>query len=473
MQLKTCAKYLVRLKLLAYLLFGSCVYADNITVNPGIKYQTMSGWEVTAFAMEDNPAFDNFKDQLFDMLVNDAGFNRVQLPVRSGVENNTDYWSQYQNGSIAYATWRANRYSTSNDNNDPATINRAGFKFSELDNIVDKVILPIKQRVEANNEKLHINLTYVAFTAQNTQGGGYHHDDPAEYAEFILASFLHLQQKYGWTPDAVEVSLEPDNVDQWDGALLGRAMVAAATRLQAAGFRPGFIAPSNTSMAAAITYFDNMIAVPGALQYLTEFAYHRYAGVSITNLQAIANRAVQHDLQTSMLEWWDSKNSHHVLHEDLKTGLNSAWQQGGVVAPCCSPTAAYWVNLDNPARPVITIGNVTKFTRQYYKYVRAGAVRTGVTSDNSDSDPLAFINADGKYVVVIKTQSGRSLTVGGLPAGVYGIKYTTQNAYDVDHAYQTLAPGESLDTSIPSSGVITVYAVDDIPPGPPRNLKVN
>ena len=65
-----------------------------------------------------------------------------------------------------------------------------------------------------------------------------------------------------------------------------------------------------------------MIAVPGALEHLTMFSYHRYAS-DLGVLQQIADRAVLHGLDTGMLEWWFGNATYEVLHEDLTIGRNS------------------------------------------------------------------------------------------------------------------------------------------------------
>jgi hypothetical protein len=199
---------------------GDCILAkfapaNTITVDPRITYQTITGWEAVAFALEpDNPAFANFKDELFDLVVNDLGINRVRLEIRSGVESDNDNWSDYQAGTIDYPTWRSRRYATVNDNGDPCDIDWSGFHFSEMDHAIDNIVLPLKDLLQAEGEKLCVNVNYVAFTGQITGGGIYIHNDPAEYAEFVLATYQHLQQKYGWVPDLWEVILEPDNVSQ-------------------------------------------------------------------------------------------------------------------------------------------------------------------------------------------------------------------------------------------------------------------
>jgi hypothetical protein len=114
--------------------------ARTITLDPGRTYQTISGWEAVAFALEStDPAFPNFKDTLFDQAVNDLGVNHVRLEVRSGVENTDDNWTAYQAGAIDYQTWRSRRYATVNDNADPQTLNSSGYHFSEMDNAIDRI----------------------------------------------------------------------------------------------------------------------------------------------------------------------------------------------------------------------------------------------------------------------------------------------------------------------------------------------
>ena len=209
--------------------------------------------------------------------------------------------------------------------------------------------------------------------------------------------------------------------------------------------------PSNTNMANAITYFDDMIEVPGVLPYLEEFAYHRYGGVSTANLAAIAVRARQHGLNTSMLEWWTDGNTYRTLHEDLKLGDNAAWQQAAV-------SGFFDIDDANPNDPSFAINDKTKFTRQYFKFVRPGAARIDATSQAEALDPLAFINEDGGYVVVVKCDDDRAFSIEGLPAGTYGIKCTTAQQYDVDLPDQNIEMGQAVSTAIPAVGVLTVYA---------------
>ena len=426
-----------------------------LTVDPSTTYQTMTGWEATAWALNDSPAFANFIDPLSDLAVDDLGLNRVRLEIRAGVENQTDFWTQWKQGVIPYQTWRESRYSTVNDNADPNTIDPAGFQFSEMDWAVDNIVLPLKQRVEANGERLWINVCYVAFTGQIVPPLTYGHDDPDEYAEFVEAAYEHLEQKYGWVPDSWEVILEPDNVAEWNGTLIGQAIVAAAARLQARGWTPRFVAPSNTNMSNAITYFDDLAAVPGAVGHVKELSYHRYGGVSDPNLATIQQRAAANGIETAHLEWIGA--TYHELHKDLTLAWNSSWSQYVFAGGLPDNGGTYFLIDDtDPLNPVISYGSRTRYLRQYFRYVREGAVRVGATSGGG-FEPVAFVGADGRHVVVVKAAAGGSFHVTGLAAGTYGVQFTTPGDFAKDAPDETLIPGQILTTAIPDAGVLTIH----------------
>jgi len=177
-----------------------------------------------------------------------------------------------------------------------------------------------------------------------------------------------------------------------------------------------------------------------------------------------------------MLEWWSNGNGYRTLHEDLKIGNNSAWQQGVLAGALNSKMALYKIDDSDPDHPHIFLNEKTKFTRQYYRFVRPGAVRIKSVSQDNAFDSLAFINDNGGYVVVVKCDSGGDFSIGGLVVGTYGIKYTTASQFDVDLPDQTIHFGQPIVTGIPEVGVLTVYTKpmlpDDEAPTAPTQLAV-
>lgn len=428
----------------------------RLVVDAKTTYQTMSGWEATAQAAQvDSKAFLAYRDQLFDLAVDDLGINRLRLEIRSGAENSSDHWTDFQAGRISSATFRGLRYATVNDNTDPFSLDERGFWFSEFDDTIEKVVLPIRQRLAERGRQLFINVNYVAFTSQIPADLGYHHKSAEEYAEFVQATYRHLISKYGFAPDSWEIQLEPDNKTNWEPAFMRQAIVAAGNRLEAMGVTPRLVAPSTTNMASAIDYGD-AIAKGGKPKYWSALSYHRYSGVSDGTLRTIASRATQWGVETAMLEHIGS--GYEDLHDDLKTGLNSAWQQFTLayIGSNDNGDAYYRIDDSNPLAPRITMGARTAFLRQYFKYVRAGATRIGSNTSDGAFDPLAFVNTDGTYVVVVKATKGGPFTIQGLPAGAYLATYATDRDRGVVIGDFLVSADGALSTTIPDRGVLTI-----------------
>jgi hypothetical protein len=199
-----------------------------------------------------------------------------------------------------------------------------------------------------------------------------------------------------------------------------------------------------------------MLRVPGVLPLLAEFSYHRYQGVSSASLAAIAERGARHGVATAMLEHIGS--DYRALHNDLKDGANSAWQQFALAFPEDDNGAQYYpIDARDTSQPAVTLGARTRLLRHYFRYIRAGAVRIEASSSAAALDPVAFVNANGSFVVVIKADTAGTFTVQGLPAATYGIRYTSGTQHDVDAGDVTLGPGQAVTSSIPGPGVVTIY----------------
>ena len=166
-------------------------------------------------------------------------------------------------------------------------------------------------------------------------------------------------------------------------------------------------------------------------------------------------------MRTAMLEHGGSGYDH--LHEDLTLANVSAWQQFGL-AFCGNATGdnggVYFLVTGAKVgenSPVVLTGRMTKFLRQYFRYVQLRAVRVGATTADARFAPVAFRNANGKFTVVVNATAAGSFTVGGLPAGTYGIDYTTAADYMRPLANVTITGSQAITTSIPAVGVLTIY----------------
>jgi hypothetical protein len=280
------------------------------------------------------------------------------------------------------------------------------------------------------------------------------------YAEQVLETYNHIKDKYGFYPDAWEIALEPGVVSPgWGAQQIDDALLRIDQLLRGNGIPdPYLIAPSSPcGPEKALNAFSEMLkANNGELPNgLDEFAYHRYCVTNNQELEQIGAFNTQYGINTAMLEHGGA--DYKELHADLALANVSAWQQFAL-AYCTKDDGYQYFPIQGDT---FSLGERTKFLRQYFKFIHQGAVRIQSSSDTPDFDPLAFINPTDSYVVVVKANQRGSVVIEGLPAATYGIKYTTVRKFDVDLPDVILPAGQDLTADIPEEGVITIYARSD------------
>lgn len=510
---------------------GSAPVSRVVTLDPTQTSQRIRDWSFADGLPWETPAdftrLTGLMPQVIQRTV-DAGINRIRLEMRSGFENDDDYFDQYicslgnpphvncntVQGRIDGEAFGAVRYRNLNDNGNPNQADLSRFHFGELDFKVELLINPLREAWRSAGSKLYVNLAFVDFIAQTNSDFQYF-DRPDEYAEVVVETFRHLQTKYGWVPDGFQIMVEPDgtfwwdpvagdfrtgcnydwrpeecgdNVNQpqtnknWDPADLADVLVAAGDRLAAAGFRPDFIGPSTTLMHDVTPYVRAMVRHnPRVTQYLSEISYHRY-GRSRAAEQLLrddilpmrdffnAQGGMQADL--SMLEWWVSPDVNRYpgvyddatgayynyvdLHQDLREGDNSSWQVGGAIVWTTEAARGANLGLIAPSGNIIDVENAF-MTGQYTRNIRRGAVRIRATSNQGQDDPLAFVNRDGRRVVIVKGEYGSEVAIAGLPAGRYVIDYGARDGRRVSLPAQTISNGDYVVVrNIPGNAVLAV-----------------
>jgi outer membrane biosynthesis protein TonB len=406
--------------------FSTTPTSAVIDINQGVSYQTIKGWEAVAEAcLDDCPNFNSYKNALMDSAV-EMGLNRVRLEMFTGSTCSNDW-------------------------------NIAG-----IDKKIDNIVNPLKQKLSAKGEKLWLNLILV-----DNDGcyGGNGRQSLDHYAQKSVIVWQHLKTKYNIIPDSQEIALEPGVVsDYWSGQDVGTSVNKLHTALVNAGFaNPYIIAPSAVSGSSFNQLYDQMKLVsPNPLTKVSELSYHRYGTVLPSQ---ILSRASEYNIPVSMLE--HGGGDYNELHTDLKELSAVAWEQYVLAYfPSPSYTDYQYFNINGQNSTTFEISPKAKFLRQYFKHIRHNAVRIGATSKNSNFDPIAFRNVDGKKVVAVKASAGGSFSIGGLGAGTYGIFYTTNSAYNVSLSSQTITSTGLINTSIPESGVITIYQISGESPTP-------
>lgn len=419
------------------------------------RLQVMVGLEANAAIGEDEGECDltamaGYRDELARRAVEQLGLDRIRLEVRAGQENDVDYPALARRGELSYKVLQQGRWYTSkNDNDDPMVADPNGFQFSDLDLKIDMVVEPVRKALSRHGRALYVALNYVNFAKE----AGLHHESPEEYAEFMLVAVRHIEAKYGWVPDAIEVLLEPDIRRLWPKARFARMVKVLRERLQGEGYDFEYIGPSVTDMSNAVPYFDEVVAVagPGALDELT---YHKYRNEADEHYGAIRDRIMRHGIRSGMTEMM--KQTHLDMEKDLERGLVSTWTQLGL-SYCGPPSGGdyFYVDDSNPSEVKIFVTDNTRYLPQYHRTVFRDALRYRTQAKGRTA--FAFQNREGGWTAVIRTDDQDTFTVSGLPEGRYGVFYTTA-AVLTEPAQDISTDGQGqLRVSIPAAGVVTLY----------------
>lgn len=468
--------YFYPMRFIAFILPGvfhlTSLSGQTITVYPETSYQTFKHWEGVDFVGQIletntlgtpkvNPAWPYYKDELIDKLVNDMGINRVRMEFKGGLENDEeDYYLDYLNGDITFMQLNSYRANPVNDNADPNAINWDGFQFAEIDHTMNELIIPFRNKLLADlGDTLWINLCHVG----NDEKGVLHVNSPDEYAEIMLAIFVHMNDSFGIVPNSIEMTLEPDyGGSPWTAEKMVNNLLATQAKLATHNFHPRFIVPSVTNSPNLMNWWPWMKQVNTTwLQYVDEVSTHRYGSPSNTQLDQNQAIVEADGKRLSQLEFIGA--NYHMLHDDLKRN-HIAWTQYVLASYYgADPQGAYYgIIQTDPQHPQVNVSSLAKYFRHYMRFIRPGAVRKQATTDNAQFDPVVFENVDGNYTVVIKATAGGSFSIAGLPEGTYHLLYTTQSETMVDPGDQLISTGEVITTSIPSAGVVTIFA--DPPP---------
>lgn len=430
---------------------------DDIAVDLSERFQRLEGWEATIRAWEINkrenrydPSFIESIDEVLGDLVEEAGVNRLRLEIRSGNESRADIWTPFQSGEFTHDEFEAQFYANENDNKDPFVADPSGFQWTDLDFRVENVVLPMRDLLAARGEKLFVNVCFVDF-AKGNLGGLDLALKPEEYAELVAEAFKHLKSKYGLTPDAFEIVLEPENSGTWQAERIGPAVKAVRKRLKAEGFDPQIIAPS-TKLAKNALYYYNTAMRSGA--DIDVIAYHSYDRPADTIRSDIARAAKDAGVKTAMLE--HLRADVNEFYADMTIANVSAWQQWGIAH---FNDGGKYLLVGDPTRPKgdrVRLGTRTRALSQIWRHARIGDVRVGARSADPALKPLAFVKPDGRAVLSVIADGPDEFSVSGLAPGTYSVERTTADVLAEKAGAVTVGSDGHARLSIPARGVVTI-----------------
>lgn len=443
-----------------------------VQLNPSQRFQTMTGWRSGGLGY-DCPGYARYRDALITRVVGDYNLTHRSIEVRSGAEHTSDLYAQLKAGRITDSVYRAAWFAPINDNADPLVTDSSKFHWSFLDDRVRTEVLPWRAAVTAAGKAPYVTLLVVDFKTAAHGNLGRPFDllkNAEEYAEWVTMAFVHMQRTYGWVPDAIEVTLEPEN-SQTYGPDVGRAIVAARRRLAAKGFRPEFAAPSNTTARNVVSYMRDITAAGAAPEWVV---WHRYIAPRPDSAVLAGIRALPgKKAMTEYNQTNTAADAADLLFEDLTLADVSTWviYLGAACGRQDNPEnkgALLQVNIVDSLAPKINDTYRGAILRQVYASVNAGDRRIGAAVGDTSARVAAFLRPDGGIVVTLRARAAGTYTVKGLPPGAYDVSYTLAQSLTrvAQPTFAKSDPGD-VQVTIPGNGVLSIVPRGGGPVTPP------
>jgi O-glycosyl hydrolase len=397
--------------------------AATVTIDSSTQHQTIRGWGATSQCPEWVTAA--LRDEVIREIVNDFGLTRLRLEGLGGNRSNARRWE-----------WL-------NDNADPEDINWSALSTSPFDQRIKEIVLPFKQRVEANGDPFDIYVSPSFFNGGSTgEVPGWLRYNPGEYAEFAISLLLRLRDVHGIQATYYCICNEAGNGNYFAAPLVADMIKTLGPKLQAMGFSTKIEFPECVSGQASWNYIQATQNDAEMWSHVGVVTYHLY-GANDPYRSQIRDFAKARGLPTGQTEYMGLTMNH--LYDDLTLGGVSYWEIYGIGS-----------QIDWNYNIFARTGQYWSF-RQVLHYARPGAVRIEAASDDPALRVLAFVRQTRMTVVLINGSGARSVTVNNLPAGTYGVCRSVNNAAYQELGLQTVGTTGSLTINVPSNTVLTIY----------------
>lgn len=400
----------------------------NLTLDTGTTYQTLRGWGCVNSIP--NYLTPEFRQELIREVVNEYGLNRLRVEIPAGNFADRRRWE-----------WL-------NDNADPQSTEWSNLNLGALDDNLQSFVLPFVDLVRANGEPFDMYLSF-SFYDNGSSGSppAWLLNNPGEYAEFSLSLLQRLKYFYGIEPTYQCILNEPAYNNVFSLAVVREMLKALAPRLEAAGLETKIQFPETVNVDAGYNNFVVPTATDDELwSWVGAVSYHRYGG--LTQLGNLAAFAQSKGLPTAFTE--SDSLTLDRMHEDLTVGGVSYWEVYGLGSE---------ILLDNAHFNYIERGSFYWRFRQVMRYVRPGAVRVKVTTDDTGTNAkqLAWLH-NGKTTLNFWGFTGSTVNISGLTPGTYGLCSARLTAAYVERGVKTVGVDGTLAlTGLDSAAVYTLY----------------
>jgi len=416
--------------------------AATVTINPGVTYQTIDGFG-TCGAKKSFWESAPFHDAAFvNQAVNDLGFSIARTDVHWDME-------------------------PANDNADPNNLDLSKFvagarmngQLSWFKALQDAGVKTFIASVWSPPSWMKDN--------NNFANGSLRTDMYAEFAEYCIAFCRRAKQNYGVDIDALSLQNEPwFNEDygscKYTPEQYRDLLKIAGPMFERAGLATKFfVAEDMLSAFSNRPYHGVVNADPVARNYMDIFAVHGYTdgvnpnpgSTAATLWSTVYNRAKTVGAPVWMTEtsgytagWTGGFQLAQAIYAALKYGKASAW--------------LYWlINYYGDEQYTLMVNGTPNAryyaSKQFYKFVRPGAVQIESASDDLDVAVVAFAHPQDRtlvYVLLNQGVSAKSVTLSGTGLPSSFAEYRS-SASENCVSRGTLSGGS---LSVPSKSVVTL-----------------
>jgi hypothetical protein len=423
------------------------VQAGTVTLVPSTQYQIMQGWVAVLGIGGGTPNFQ--QQQMLNRGVNELGLTTLRLDLPFNGDSATEGVSWY---------WRI-------DNTNPSVANWASFDTLSgvtyntvaADQLMTQAVVPFKQLVQTRGDPFTMYTNPSFYTSGSTGPmPTWVQYNTGEYAEYLVSLAEYLSHKYGIAPNYMTIINEAGNNNAMTPSFEARVIKAVGPMLQAAGLSTKIQLAECVNSTNTLTYTQDSSMTSDVLKYVGTVSWHDYGTQSSSSKASIYSYAQAHGLMTAETEM--TLGTYQTMYDDIVNGGVSYWGQYFLGGDAAGGGIQYYnTGLDGAS---MSLPSQYWNWRQVINYVRPGAVRIGATSDDNSILTMAF-QKNGQTTVTLFNQSSPAqtemVTVADLPAGNYGVSYSTPSVGTTELGVQTVGVSNTLTVSVPDNSVLTIY----------------
>jgi len=337
-----------------------------------------------------------------------------------------------------------------NDNDDPYVLNRDGLNYNEFDwdyfrklkeKGVETFILTSWSPPAWMKHNLSVDWSVplaLGSTKEVTNYLEYYYYE--EYAESMVAVVKMFEEEAGIHIEAIGLQNEPAFCEPYPSAILDpsdfpKLIEVVGKRFEKEGITTRLYMPEQVfgqSLSSMKNYIDSLIANPEAEKYCDIIAVHGYASDGITS--GFPDYSGWGDL-------WNKAQSGSAAKE---LWMTETWIEGGtfnnaldlagaIHGSLWAGNVSLWTNWSFGDMQLLRNQPTSSFytSKNYYKFIRPGALRIRTATNNQDVLVSAFEHPENKtltVVVINKSLLAKSVRLYGnnLPSGFQAFR-TTEN----------------------------------------------